>query len=275
MNDQLGVCPATLLTDAMTPTPTDVQQAAEAASAAGLRGSSFWGFHLQALADHVGGWDALTSLLERLGLPVRAVEAAFAWPAGDEEATRAEAAGLADLARRSGAGIVAAVCMDPALPDDDTARAGLAIVVEEARAAGARVALEFLPWSGIPDLATAWRLVEPLGPDAGILLDSWHWYRQPGGPATELLASIPGERIPYVQVCDAAPAAGPDLMAEAMSARLVPGEGVVDFSELVGILDEIGADPFVAAEVFNPSRLADDGAERFAATTRAGWEASR
>lgn len=275
MNDQLGICTSVLVADPMAPTPPEVRAALDAAAGAGLRGSAFWGYHLQALVDHLGGWDATGALLDELGLPVRAVEAAFAWPAGDEQTTRAEAQGLADLARRSGAAVIAAVCMDPALPDEDAARTGLSIVVEEAERVGAVVALEFLPFSGVADLATAWRLIEPLGPSAGILLDAWHWHRQPGGPAPELLASIPGERIPYLQVCDAAPEPAADALTEAMSARLLPGEGVVDLPALVGILEQIGADPFVANEAFNPARLAADGAAAYADAMVASWRACR
>ena len=65
---------------------------------------------------------------------------------------------------------------------------------------------EFLPWTGIPDLATAWRIVESAAREnAGILLDTWHWQRQPGGPAVDVLRGIPGDRIPVLQVCDCRP----------------------------------------------------------------------
>jgi len=133
-------------------------------------------------------------------------------------------------------------------------------VVEAAGQVGAQVCVEFLPWSGIPDLATAWRLVEPLGPGAGIVIDGWHWVRQPGGPAPDLLRSIPGDRIGYVQVCDVAAEPAGDPLTDAMSNRLLPGEGVVDFAELFAVLREIGASPFVATEIFNPALVAEQGA---------------
>ena len=125
---------------------------------------------------------------------------------------------------------IAAITMDPARPDLERARGNLALVVAAAAGVGAQVCVEFLPWSGIPDLATAWELVEPLGAGAGILLDTWHWVRQPGGPNPELLARIPGERIGYVQLCDAALDAGDDIMAEAMGQRLLPGDGEFDIA---------------------------------------------
>lgn len=239
------MCTATLLEDPMAAGPDELRAAAEAAAAAGCTELSVWAFQLASMGDLAG-----------LGLNVTALEAAMTWPAADP---RTEAAQLAELAAETGAGLIAAVCMEPELPDLDRARDNLAVVLEAARDAGARICVEFLPWSGIPDLATAWRLVEPLGPDAGILLDTWHWVRQPGGPAVALLRSIPGERIAYVQVCDAAAALDGDPMAEAMSSRLLPGEGAVDFAEVFGVLREIGASPFVATEIFNPALVAEQG----------------
>jgi sugar phosphate isomerase/epimerase len=44
---------------------------------------------------------------------------------------------------------------------------------------------------------------------------------------------------------------GDDMMMESMTQRLLPGEGEVDFPPLLAALDEIGADPFWAPEVFN------------------------
>jgi sugar phosphate isomerase/epimerase len=62
-------------------------------------------------------------------------------------------------------------------------------------------------------------------------------------------------------------------MDEAMSGRLLPGAGVVDFPALAALLRRIGADPVVATEVFNPALLAERGvaatAEAFASTGRA------
>lgn len=242
----IGMCTATLLEDPFGAGAAEIRSAVEAAAEAGFSELSVWGFQLGSMGD-----------LAALGLRVAVVEAATSWPAADP---RAEAEQLAGIAADTGAGLIAAVCMDAELADLDRARDNLAVVVDVAHGAGARVCVEFLPWSGIPDLATAWRLVEPLGPGAAILLDTWHWVRQPGGPSVDVLRSIPGERIAYVQVCDAAAEpAGDDLAAEAMTARLLPGEGGVDFAELFAVLGAIGASPFVATEIFNPALVAERG----------------
>jgi sugar phosphate isomerase/epimerase len=242
----IGICLATLLRDPMTAGPDEVRAAAEAVRDAGVTGVSVWAHQL--------GW--LPPLAD-LGLRLCALEAAMSWSGGPTADAVAEAETMVATAVAHGASKLVAVCLDPAL-DPSAARDGLTALVERAASAGVQVCVEFLPWSGIPDLATAWGLVEPLGPSAGILLDSWHWQRQPGGPNPELLATIAGERIGYVQLCDAAPGDARD-MDEAMNGRLLPGDGVVDFASLAEQLAAIGADPVVATEVFNPRLVADRG----------------
>ena len=247
MGDALGMCTATLLADPMTAGDADVRKAGEACVAAGLTEVSVWAHQVHAL--------------EGLGLHVAALEAAMTWANADPSGAAAEADRLCGQAGSLGSRKLVAVCLEPELRDLDHARRNLATLVEAAERVGVQVCVEFLPWSGIPDLATAWALVEPLGPAAGILLDTWHWQRQPGGPCPDLLATIPPERIGYVQVCDAAADRQGDLMAEAMTNRLLPGDGVVDIAGVLAQLWAMGADPFVATEIFNPALVVELGPE--------------
>jgi len=83
------------------------------------------------------------------------------------------------------------------------------------------------------------------------------------------LATIPGERIGYLQVCDAAATPVGDPLSEAMTNRLLPGEGVVDFAAVLAQLEAIGATPFVATEIFNPSMVASLGPDATAKAMRA------
>jgi sugar phosphate isomerase/epimerase len=166
---------------------------------------------------------------------------------------------LASVVALTGATKLVAVCLEPSITEVERARENLAVLVDQSGEAGAQVCVEFLPWTGVPDLATAWLLVEPLGDGAGILLDTWHWVRQPGGPADDLLRSIPGRRLGYLQLCDAAARRGPDVMKEAMTSRLLPGEGVIDFDAVLALLEAIGADPVVATEIFNPALVTARG----------------
>jgi sugar phosphate isomerase/epimerase len=209
--------------------------------------------------EGLSAWVSHVPALEGLGLPVNVVEAAMSWVNSDAETAAAEAEHLASVVATSGAAKLVAVCLEPSIMDVERARQNLAVLIERTGEAGAQVCVEFLPWTGIPDLATAWTLIEPLGDGAGILLDTWHWVRQPGGPAYELLRSIPGRRLGYLQLCDAAAEVGPEAMSEAMTARLLPGEGVVDFDAVLAVLQAIGADPVVATEIFNPALLTARG----------------
>jgi sugar phosphate isomerase/epimerase len=236
-------------------TDDEVRAAVDAAVAAGFTEGSVWAHQLH--------------LVEGRGLDVVVVEASMAWATGTSDAARSEADHFASTAQRVGASKIVAVCMDATWPGIDPAREKLALVVEAASAVGAQVCVEFLPWSAIPDLATAWSLVEPLGADAGILLDTWHWQRQPGGPNPELLATIPPERLGYVQLCDTAPSASGDPLTEAMTNRLLPGQGTVDFGSLLGQLSSMGATPWVATEIFNPGMVKSQGVEATAAAMRA------
>jgi sugar phosphate isomerase/epimerase len=244
------MCLATLLVDPMTASDAAIRVAADACVAAGCTDLSVWAHQIAPLGEpgRLGG------------VRIVAVEAALAWAGTDAGAAADEARYLAGLAARYGATRIGAVTMEPTLPDPVQAGNQLGLLAEAAGDAGAVVCVEFLPWSGIPSLAAAWRLVAPLGPAVTVLLDTWHWQRQPGGPDLDLLATIPGDRIAYVQLCDAAARPTGDSLSEAMSARLLPGDGVVDFAAVVGMLDRIGARPFVATEIFNPSLVAERGA---------------
>ena len=138
---EVGICLATLLPEPMTAGPDDLAAAAEAIAAVGVTETSIWA-HQLAIVDGV----------ERFGLRVSVIEAAMSWSGGPTEFGRAEAEGMVAAGAAAGATVLAAVCLEPAL-DLVAAREGLAMVVEIASAAGLRTCVEFLPWSGIPDLA--------------------------------------------------------------------------------------------------------------------------
>ncbi|MEV8631994.1 sugar phosphate isomerase/epimerase family protein [Streptosporangium sp. NPDC051023] len=114
-------------------------------------------------------------------------------------------------------------------------------------AAGAQVALEFMPFSELPTVADAWRLVrDSRAANAGILLDSWHYWRS--GGSRHDLAAVPPGRILSVQLNDALPTPGADLRHEARHLRLPPGEGTTAF---VRLLRELGVTARMSAEVWS------------------------
>jgi len=249
----LGNCPSTLLADIMAVDAESFRDYLEATAAAGFDSVSLYPFHL------LFAGDGATRVVKDSGLQVRAVEAAIGWTTGPSEDVTKEIDGLIATGHDLGADIVGAACLGP-IDDRAAAVEGLASIASRAAEADMVISLEFLPWTGIPTMAAANDLIIDGGePNATILLDTFHWTRQPGGPDLDLLRSLPGDRIAYVQLCE--PSAAPDLGLEqveneAMHNRRPPGAGAVDFDAIWAALDHIGSDPFVAAEVFNDELLA-------------------
>lgn len=250
----LGICPATLLADPMAADASDISAAAAAAVDAGFSEASVWSFQLDAFAGS--------------GLQIRVLEAATAWAGDDQDAADAEVEQIASLVASTGATHVLTVTMEPQISDFQRAQENLTSLAERLEPLGAEACIEFLGWSAVPDLAAAWDLIAPLPVNLGLVLDTWHWQRQAGGPDISVLTDIPGERISYLQVCDAAPARADDLLTEAMTGRLLPGEGCIDFVALLSALDQIGARPFIATEIFNPALVQRLGALAAAVSMR-------
>jgi sugar phosphate isomerase/epimerase len=242
------MCPSPLLGTRPRDAST-VRGALEATAAAGFTSVAFatrW-------AEMLGVEDTV-ALCDDLGLDVRGLEAVLHWETGPDDAA-AEMREHLDIAAALGATFVQAVLLTPPLPPMAQVAESFAALCEEAKAFDVSVPIEFVPWTAIPDLATAWEIVETSGAEnGGICLDMLHWHRQPGGPNPELLARIPAHHVQYVQVADApsAVASGRDAyMAQAMSERPIPGTGEVDIPAVLAGLEAIGATPFIAFEVFN------------------------
>lgn len=129
-----------------------------------------------------------------------------------------------------------------------TLAAGLATAAEWAAAEGAGVALEYMPYAGVPSLSAAWRLVEAAEhPAAGVLIDAWHWKR--GHTTAAELETVPAGRVAAVQLCDTLREARPDQRAEALHHRLPPGMGHAELPSLLRMLHEHGVRAPLAVEV--------------------------
>lgn len=110
-----------------------------------------------------------------------------------------------------------------------------AAVCDRAARSGVRVHLEFTPFSGIPDLATAWEVVRAADRgNGGLVFDTWHYFR--GTRDDRLLAAIPGERIFALQISDAAAEPQGSLLNDTLRHRRLPGEGTFDLAGVVTIL---------------------------------------
>lgn len=98
--------------------------------------------------------------------------------------------------------------------------------------------LEFMPWTMVPDLTAAKRIVEAADcANGGVLIDAIHYQRS--DTTLEQIASLNPKRINYVQLCDAPAIENPtdeQLIFTAREERLYPGEGDIDFAAFLNIL---------------------------------------
>lgn len=267
--DNLVLCNAPLVGGALEISGAQLKTIVDATADAGFGGASLWAFHhMAAIADGVSS-DRIRGWHTERGLSVPIVESLIGWEGGDRAVIEEQCGPIFDVATLYGAKAVAGVVMSSEI-NADAAATGLAELARMGHERGVDVCIEWLPWTGLPDLKSAWKLVQDAGADnLGLVVDAWHWLRQPGGPDEATLRSIPGERIHCVQLDDTtAVGSGDDMMMESMTNRLLPGEGDVDWPTLLSILEEIGADPIWAPEVFSV-RLLEEGAVEMARRIRA------
>ena len=119
---------------------------------------------------------------------------------------------------------------------------------EAAAPYGLTADLEFMPWTSVPDLATARRIVDRVAQaNAGVLVDALHFDRSQS--AIGDIATIPAGKLHYWQLCDAAaarPTSTEQMMHVARNERMFPGEGGLD---LVSLARAMPPDIVVSLEV--------------------------
>ena len=119
---------------------------------------------------------------------------------------------------------------------------------EAAARHGLTADLEFMPWTSVPDLVTASRIVAQTGQaNAGVLVDALHFDRSNSSIAE--LARVPIAQLHYWQLCDAPaerPATTEAMIHAARYERMFPGEGGID---LVALARAMPADIVVSIEV--------------------------
>ena len=129
-----------------------------------------------------------------------------------------------------------------------------AAVCDRAAEFGADAHLEFIPFTFIPDIATAWDIVRTADrPNGGLVFDTWHFFR--GTPDYATLATVPGERIFQVQLDDAL-AVLEGTLREDTQRRLLPGDGELDLTSALRALHAIGGLTWVGPEVISPDLAA-------------------
>lgn len=237
----------------------------------GLRKSDYKEAVLSGLGD-----DDLLAVLDDHGVRVVELESLFDWAMDGERGRRARRVeesffALADLfaARHL-------VVVGGSEGATDRVAERFADLCSRAEAHGLLVALEFLPWTAIPDAATAWWIVREAGAaNGGILVDSWHYFRGAANPGQ--LEEIPADRIVALHIDDAGPPRA-DPLEDTLHFRRLPGDGEFDLVEFVRLLHEKGVRAPLGIEVLSDelARLPPDRlASRAAAATRSVLRAAR
>ncbi|WTW92706.1 sugar phosphate isomerase/epimerase [Streptomycetaceae bacterium NBC_01309] len=275
--DDLVLCAGTVL-------GSGFRERAEAASAAGFAGITLWAQDWQRALDEGLTAADMRALLDDNGLTIGELDAVTDWlpkapVQGADAAADADTAAFAvpadvfwGMAEALGARSLNVVEIAGAAVETERAAEAFAELCDRAAGYGLLVHLEFLPWSGIPDIRAAAEIVGLADrPNGGILLDTWHLHRS-GGTAADLGPDL-ARRVNGIQISDApalpavpevpadgAPGTGGtatdgtramDLMDETMHRRLLPGQGDADVAGVLAALRAAGVDAPVGVEVFS------------------------
>jgi sugar phosphate isomerase/epimerase len=249
------LCSGTLRSD------ISFRERVSAAGAGGFSGISLWGRDYQVAREEGLGNRDIRSMLADHGLAVGELDPAWWWLPGasdvhippdldQERIFRFAEPELFAIGEALGARSLNAVDVFGGAWSLDEAAAAFAGLCDRAADHGLLVHLEFLPWSRIPDLATAWRVVAAADrPNGGLMLDAWHYFRS--DPDRELLRSIPGASILGVQLCDAPTTPEPEPLHATLHERLLPGDGQLPLPALMADLKKTGTEAPLGVEVFS------------------------
>ena len=141
-------------------------------------------------------------------------------------------------------------------------------IAARAAAAGVRLALEFLPDSGVPDIDHARRLIAACAGGCGITLDVFHLDRS-GGTVDDVRRLAPGA-VACIQISDR-DAGGAENGP--LGGRMMPGDGNLPLRELVAAALENNPAARVDIEVLNAtlSGASPDAAARMLSAAVSGW----
>ena len=137
-----------------------------------------------------------------------------------------------------------------ALPDPARAAEDLREMAERAASRGLRVGYEALAWGRhVKRWRDAWDIVRAADhPALGLIVDSFHTLALGDDPAG--LASVPGDRIFFVQLADA-PLLQMDVLSWSRHFRKFPGQGALDVAGFLRAVDASGYAGPLSLEIFN------------------------
>ena len=133
-------------------------------------------------------------------------------------------------------------------PDESRLAQTFGALCDLAARYGLAANLEPMPWVDVSNVAKAMRILDLAArPNGSLLVDAIHFFR--GGDTPQGLSRVPQKRLRYAQLCDAKPekpAQMEEIIRQARSDRLFPGEGGLD---LRGLLRALPADIPLSLEV--------------------------
>ena len=238
---------------------TPFREYVRAAASAGFDAITIWPLMYQRALSREG-LDAATMrrLVADSGLRIADLDPCGVWlpepPAGTDDSpamfrSRWERHQFFDAADALGVSCLTAVELAGRPVDRDVAVEGFAALCDDAAEHGLAVALEFMPFSGIPDLAAALAIVGGAGrPNGGIVLDLCHFARS--GRDASALAGIPPELVLSIQLGDGPIEAPADLRDEAMFHRALPGQGAFALADRLAVLRDAGVRTRVGPELY-------------------------
>jgi sugar phosphate isomerase/epimerase len=177
--------------------------------------------------------------------------------------------GFFEVGQRLGAQVINVAC-----DDEDLSRLAdsFAALCDAAAPYGLCADIEPMPWSAVPDVATAQRVLAAAArPNCGVLIDALHFARSRSTLAD--IDALPREWLHYGQICDGAlpgPSTREGLIHDARCERLLPGEGDIDLRALFARLPR---DVPVSIEVPNDQRAPAIGYEAWAKAALAATRA--
>jgi sugar phosphate isomerase/epimerase len=244
-----------------------------AAGAAGFQGVSLY-YDEYAIARAEGWSDAdMRALLDDNGVAVAEIDGRMDWLPGDSGAP-----GVSDFVAAAGALGARSVTVLEARGRRVGTDVPLAVVVQAFaalcdRAAdhGLLVHLEYFPWSGIAEFATAHEIARNADrANGGVMVDVWHHLRGPDNGAIDFGAACAS--VLAVQVSDVASEPHDDLRVEARHHRVLPGRGSGNVVDLLRALRARGCRAPIEVEVYSDelSRLAPAEAARRAGAALRG-----
>ena len=259
--------------------PLTLRERIEAASSAGFRGFGLLSADLPAAVAEYRLTGIRTMLADNGIVHLELEDIPYWWEDGPrrQESDRIRH-GLLEAAETLGARHIKVT------PDGDDGpwdrgrwAAKFAELAAQAHDVGARLGIEFFPWSNVKTLQDGLQLVDDAGHEAGgVVIDAWHVARAHTPMAD--LASVPLHRIIGVELDDADEQVVGTLFADTVHRRRYCGEGAFDLSAMITSLRTAGWNGPWGVEILSEEHRSlpvDEALRRAAASARSVLDRAR